>query len=166
MASSEEVWAQGWSEPNAGSDLASLGTKGTIEGDQMIVNGQKGVVRQYPIVGGIDYAGVVAKSSSPLWKEGDAVVLTGNKAGQYFDGGYAERMWVPDENYLSSLEGLDPYAAAPLACGGLTAYRAVDHGLSTLRDRGQGCGERGAHDHPASAAAVGGAAFGCSGSTS
>ena len=35
--------------------------------DAMIVNGQKGVVKQYPIVGGIDYAGVVTSSTSPLW---------------------------------------------------------------------------------------------------
>lgn len=41
IARGEIRWCQGYSEPNAGSDLASLGTKGTIEGDQMIVNGQK-----------------------------------------------------------------------------------------------------------------------------
>ena len=51
-------------------------------------------------------------------------------------------MRVPDEAYLSPLDGLDPFASSPLACGGLTAYRAVDHGLSTLRDRATGAGER------------------------
>ncbi|EOD05022.1 hypothetical protein EMIHUDRAFT_220510 [Emiliania huxleyi CCMP1516] len=39
----------------------------------------------------IDYAGVVARSSSPLWREGDA-------AGQYFDGGYAERATLPSSD--------------------------------------------------------------------
>jgi propanol-preferring alcohol dehydrogenase len=48
------------------------------------------------------------------------------------DGGYAERMAVPDEGYLVPLGDLDPAQAAPLACGGLTAYRAVDHTLVTL----------------------------------
>ena len=57
------------------------------------------------------------------------------EAGLFVDGGYAERMWIPDRSYLSPLDGLDPYAAAPLACGGLTAYRAVKHGLDTLRHR-------------------------------
>ena len=80
--------------------------------------------------------------SCPQCSDGlEQICPDATEAGLFTDGGYTERMWVPDENYLSPLEGLDPYAAAPLACGGLTAYRAVDHGLSTLRDRGQGCGE-------------------------
>jgi propanol-preferring alcohol dehydrogenase len=54
------------------------------------------------------------------------------EAGLLRDGGYAERMAVPDLGYLVPIGDLDPTAAAPLACGGLTAYRAVDHTLSTL----------------------------------
>lgn len=56
------------------------------------------------------------------------------EAGLIRDGGYAERMAVPDEGYLVPLGDLDPAAAAPLACGGLTAYRAVGHVLPQLRD--------------------------------
>ncbi len=41
MASSEEVWAQGWSEPNAGSDMANIQTTALREGDHYVVNGQK-----------------------------------------------------------------------------------------------------------------------------
>ncbi len=55
------------------------------------------------------------------------------EAGLFRDGGYAERMAVPDEEYLVPLGDLDPAHAAPLACGGLTAYRAVDHTLDLLR---------------------------------
>lgn len=58
------------------------------------------------------------------------------EAGLISPGGYAERMWVPDKSYLAPLDGLDPIASAPLACGGLTAYRAVKHGLSELQRRG------------------------------
>ena len=54
------------------------------------------------------------------------------EAGLFRDGGYAERMAVPDDSYLVPLGDLDPAQAAPLACGGLTAYRAVDHTLETL----------------------------------
>ncbi|MGA9279639.1 alcohol dehydrogenase catalytic domain-containing protein [Ilumatobacter sp.] len=60
------------------------------------------------------------------------------EAGLFTDGGYAERMWVKNRRYLAPLDGLDPVAAAPLACGGLTAYRAVKHGLETLRSRSDG----------------------------
>ena len=54
------------------------------------------------------------------------------EAGLFRDGGYAERIAVPDEEYLVPLDDLDPAYAAPLACGGLTAYRAVDHTLDVL----------------------------------
>jgi propanol-preferring alcohol dehydrogenase len=54
------------------------------------------------------------------------------EAGLLRDGGYAERMAVPDDAYLVPLGDLDPAHAAPLACGGLTAYRAVDHTLEFL----------------------------------
>lgn len=59
------------------------------------------------------------------------------EAGLFVDGGYAERMVVKHRRYLAPLDGLDPVRAAPLACGGLTAFRAVKHGLRLLRERGE-----------------------------
>jgi len=41
MATGEEVWAQGWSEPNAGSDMAAIRATARLEGDRYIINGQK-----------------------------------------------------------------------------------------------------------------------------
>jgi len=41
MASSEEVWAQGWSEPNAGSDMAAIQATAIKDGDEFVINGQK-----------------------------------------------------------------------------------------------------------------------------
>ncbi len=55
-----------------------------------------------------------------------------SEVGLVVDGGYAERILVRDERYLVPIGDLDPFAAAPLACGGLTAYRAVKHTLPFL----------------------------------
>ncbi len=41
IASSEEVWAQGWSEPNAGSDMAAIATTALRDGDHYVIRGQK-----------------------------------------------------------------------------------------------------------------------------
>jgi len=41
MASGESIWAQGWSEPNAGSDMAAIRAKATRDGDHYVLNGQK-----------------------------------------------------------------------------------------------------------------------------
>jgi alkylation response protein AidB-like acyl-CoA dehydrogenase len=41
MANGEEVWAQGWSEPNAGSDMAAIRSTAKLEGDKYVINGQK-----------------------------------------------------------------------------------------------------------------------------
>jgi alcohol dehydrogenase, propanol-preferring len=66
----------------------------------------------------------------------------GKEIGLFQDGGYCERFSVKDRAYLHPLDGLDPVASAPLACGGLTAYRAVMHGVEHLRERSRHGGAR------------------------
>ncbi|MFT4989165.1 MAG: propanol-preferring alcohol dehydrogenase [Acidimicrobiales bacterium] len=58
------------------------------------------------------------------------------EAGLFTNGGYADRMLVKHRRYLAPLDGLDPIASAPLACGGLTAWRAVQHSLQDVRAQG------------------------------
>ncbi|MCB0997946.1 MAG: alcohol dehydrogenase catalytic domain-containing protein [Acidimicrobiales bacterium] len=72
-----------------------------------------------------------------LCAEGDEMMCPdGREAGLFHDGGYAERMLVRSRADLVPLGDLDPVRAAPLACGGLTAFRATSHALGTLRRRG------------------------------
>ncbi len=66
----------------------------------------------------------------------EMICSNSTEAGLFINGGYAEQMFVPNVDYLASLDGLDPYDAAPLACGGLTAYRAVLQGADRLRELG------------------------------
>ena len=56
----------------------------------------------------------------------------GREAGLFQDGGYAEYMRVPARRYLYPIGDLDPVQTAPLACGGLTPYRAVKHARGWL----------------------------------
>ena len=67
----------------------------------------------------------------------EMICADATEAGLVVDGGYAERLAVANRKYLYPLGDLDPVASAPLACGGLTAYRAVQHTLETLRCPGR-----------------------------
>jgi acrylyl-CoA reductase (NADPH) len=59
--------------------------------DGLILNGLGRLVRKYPHVPGIDFAGTVEESAHPDWKPGDAVILTGWRVGEMQWGGYARR---------------------------------------------------------------------------
>src|ERR1041384_1984092 len=60
----------------------------------MILEGQGRLVRNYPHVPGIDFAGTVLQSRSPEFKAGDPVLLTGWRVGEVPWGGYVERARV------------------------------------------------------------------------
>lgn len=66
----------------------------------------------------------------------EMICSNSTEAGLFTDGGYADQLRIPGIEYLAPLDGLDPYDSAPLACGGLTAYRSVLQGIDRLRARG------------------------------
>src|SRR5919199_6378209 len=74
--------------------------------DELILNGLGRLVRKYPHVGGIDFAGTVEQSSSPDFRPGDKVVLTGWRVGEMQWGGYAERARVKAEYLVRLPSGL------------------------------------------------------------
>src|SRR4051794_8551026 len=79
--------------------------------DGLILNGLGRLVRNYPHVPGIDFAGTVERSDAPEWKPGDKVVLTGWRVGEVQWGGYAEKARVKASWLVRLPEGLTPARA-------------------------------------------------------
>lgn len=98
-----------------------------------------GLVRSYPHVPGIDFAGTVEASEDPRYAPGDKVVLTGWRVGEVRWGGYAQKARVKADWLVPLPEGLSTRDAMAVGTAGLTAMLAIDaleaHGLTP--DRGE-----------------------------
>ena len=98
-----------------------------------------GLVRSYPHVPGIDFAGVVQTSSDDRYAPGDRVVLTGWRVGEVHWGGYAQKARVKADWLVPLPAALTTRQAMAVGTAGLTAMLAVmaleDHGLSP--DKGE-----------------------------
>lgn len=92
-----------------------------------------GLVRKYPHIPGIDFAGRVETSSDPRYRPGDPVVLTGWRVGEAHWGGYAEKARVRADWLVPLPEGLTLRQAMAIGTAGLTAMLAImtleRHGL-------------------------------------
>src|ERR1700747_1439650 len=74
--------------------------------DGLILNGLGRLVRNYPHVPGIDFAGTVERSDAPSWRPGDKVILTGWRVGETQWGGYAEKARVKASQLVRLPDGL------------------------------------------------------------
>jgi len=103
--------------------------------DGMILEGQGRLVRAYPHVPGVDFAGTVLASDWPEFRPGDPVILTGWRVGELHWGGYAERARVPASFLVRRPEGLSARQAMAIGTAGFTAMLAVialeRHGMKT-----------------------------------
>ncbi|WP_420394105.1 MDR family oxidoreductase [Acuticoccus sp.] len=101
--------------------------------DGLCVTGGGGLVRNYPHVPGIDFAGTVEASDDPRYQPGDAVVLTGWRVGEAWWGGYADKARVKGEWLVPLPDGLTARQAMAVGTAGFTAMLAVmaleDHGV-------------------------------------
>jgi len=93
--------------------------------DGMVLSGIGRLVRTYPHVPGIDFAGTVVESRSPKFKSGDKVVLTGWRVGEMHWGGYAERARVKAHWLVPLAAGLTTRQAMAVGTAGFTAMLAV-----------------------------------------
>jgi acrylyl-CoA reductase (NADPH) len=101
--------------------------------DGLCIGPGGGLVRNYPHVPGIDFAGTVETSSDERYKPGDKVVLTGWRVGEAHWGGYAQKARVKADWLVPLPEGLDTRKAMAVGTAGFTAMLAVmaleDHGI-------------------------------------
>ncbi|TDL84075.1 oxidoreductase [Palleronia sediminis] len=102
--------------------------------DGLCMGSGGGLVRSYPHVPGIDFAGTVEASDHECYKVGDKVILTGWRVGEAHWGGFAEKARVKAEWLVPLPEGLTTRQAMAVGTAGLTAMLAIDaleaHGLS------------------------------------
>ena len=103
--------------------------------DGLCIGPGGGLVRNYPHVPGIDFAGTVETSDDARYKPGDKVVLTGWRVGEAHWGGYAQKARVKADWLVPLPAGLDTRQAMVVGTAGFTAMLAVmvleDHGLKT-----------------------------------
>ena len=94
--------------------------------DGLCLTGGGGLVRAYPHVAGIDFAGTVRESRDGRYAIGDQVVLTGWRVGETHWGGYAERARVNADWLVPLPAGLSTRDAMVVGTAGLTAMLAID----------------------------------------
>jgi acrylyl-CoA reductase (NADPH) len=93
--------------------------------DGLAVTGKAPVVRRFPMIAGIDFAGTVEQSSSPQWKPGDKVICTGWGMGETHLGAYAEKARVKGDWLVRLPEGMSARDAMAIGTAGFTAMLAV-----------------------------------------
>ena len=105
--------------------------------DALAVTGRGAIVRQWPLVPGIDLAGVVDSSRDPQWRPGDRVVVTGWGLGEQYWGGLAQRARLKSAWLLSLPEGTTTRQSMVVGTAGFTAALCV----MALRRNGLAAGD-------------------------
>lgn len=93
--------------------------------DALAGTGKGKILRQFPLNGGIDAAGLVVESRCADFREGDAVLITGCGLSETRDGGYSEYLRAPAESLLPLPDGLNLKEAMALGTAGFTAALAL-----------------------------------------
>ena len=101
--------------------------------DALAATGAGKILRRYPLVGGIDFAGVVATSSDSRYSPGDRVLVTGCGLSETHDGGYSQYARVKGDWVIPLPSGLDAEGAMALGTAGFTAA----YGIHRMECNGQ-----------------------------
>jgi acrylyl-CoA reductase (NADPH) len=102
--------------------------------DGLAVTGKAPVVRRFPMIAGVDFAGTVEASSHPAWKPGDKVILNGWGCGETHLGAYGAKARVKGDWLVRLPASMSAREAMAIGTAGYTAMLAVmaleGHGLS------------------------------------
>jgi len=90
--------------------------------DGLAITGKSPIIRKYPLIPGIDFAGTVRRSSNPRWQPGDQVVLNGWGVGEQYNGGFAEVARVNGDWLVPVPRG---WTAADCMAVGVAGYTAM-----------------------------------------
>src|ERR1700751_2121750 len=105
--------------------------------DGLAITGKAPVVRRFPMIAGVDFAGTVETSSHPSWKPGDKVILNGWGCGETHLGGFAEKAPVKGTWLVPLPATMSAHHAMAIGTAGFTAMLAVvaleRHGLTPER---------------------------------
>src|SRR5450432_3257391 len=93
--------------------------------DGLCITGMGGLVRTYPHIPGIDFAGTVESSADARYKPGDRVILTGWRVGEIWWGGYAQKARVKADWLVPCPMGMTTRQAMAIGTAGFTATLAV-----------------------------------------
>jgi len=94
--------------------------------DALAATGRGKILRRFPLVGGIDVAGVVRESVDSRFRAGDKVLVTGCGLGEDHDGGYSEVVRVPADWVVPLPAGMSLFDAMAIGTAGFSAALAID----------------------------------------
>ena len=117
----------------AGEVLVRIACSSLNYKDGLAVTGKPGVIRTFPMVPGIDFAGTVEESTSPEFQPGDRVVVTGCGTSETMWGGYAQLARLNAEHIVPLPRGMTLEQAMAIGTAGFTAMQSLialeKHGL-------------------------------------
>jgi NADPH2:quinone reductase len=112
-------------ELSAGSVLIRAAYSSVNYKDALAGTGTGKIMRRFPLVGGIDVAGIVESSSDAHFRSGDAVLVTGYDLGVSHDGGYASYVRAPADWVVPIPQGLSAFDAMAIGTAGFTAALSI-----------------------------------------
>ena len=94
--------------------------------DGLVLNGNKGkVIRKFPMVPGVDLAGIVEESSNSMFAKGDEVVATGSGLSEVTWGGFSEFARLDSEKIIHLPKGIDLKTSMVIGTAGFTAMLCI-----------------------------------------